>query len=79
MKPPHTKISYKNMEIESSYKPGMLKYDMNQDLIFVKCIQDWIACEELQVEGRKICNALAFANGYYLLKLKEPSDQYMFY
>lgn len=79
LKPPEFKISYANPEkFENLYSPGMLKYDIKQEILFIKCIKNWIGCSELQLDGRKIINACSFVNGYKIRNLCIPNEQHKF-
>lgn len=73
-----TQISYQNFESQL-YSPGMCKFDKNQNLLFIKCLnEEWLAVQSLQVTGRKILNAEQFSDGYKLRELKKPSKQAFF-
>jgi len=79
LKPPQFMMSYKNQErFDSQYSPGMLKYDKNHDLIFIKCAKGWIACEELQVECKIKLGAYDFVNGYGFRSIKIPTEDHKF-
>jgi len=77
--PPSTQPSYKNIsEVQKLYQPGMLKYDKNSQILFIRTIDGWIGCSELKEDARHAVTALSFVNGYRFKNQKDPSQQYMF-
>lgn len=44
--------------------PGVAVFDKPSRAVWVRCHNQWIACMEFQVEGRKVCSAEEFANGF---------------
>ena len=75
--PSDAKMSYQHVDADS-YSPGMLKYDIKNELLFVKCKQEWLACSQLQVLGRRVLTAKQFVNGYNLLNVKNPCTDHLF-
>jgi methionyl-tRNA formyltransferase len=75
---PH--ISYANPELfEGEYKPGMLKYDWKQKLLFIKCLENqWLSCSHLQIQGKRALTAEQFVNGYCFRSLKRASEVHRF-
>jgi len=62
----------------AEYLPGMLRYDVGQKLLFIKCIDGWIACSALQVDARRTIPASVFANGYRMRNIRAPSELHRF-
>jgi len=77
--PPNVGLSYQNRDqFETQYSPGMLKYDIAKELLFIKCHKGWIGCSELQLDGKKPISADAFVNGYHLRNVKLPDVAHKF-
>jgi methionyl-tRNA formyltransferase len=56
--------------------PGTVIADTRKNVLWIRCGTEnnkgWIACSELHVEGRRVSDAVAFANGY--MKNKSGSE-----
>jgi methionyl-tRNA formyltransferase len=76
---PSTTMAYKNWErFETMYAPGQLKFDIVQNLLFIKCKVGWIACSRLSVDHKPTNKAVHFANGYHIHNAKEPREEFKF-
>ncbi|PRP83703.1 methionyl-tRNA formyltransferase, mitochondrial-like [Planoprotostelium fungivorum] len=77
--PPDTKISYKNVEkFEGQYEPGMIKYDIQQEIVFVRCRGGWVGVSQFHVENHRTSTAKEFALGYHFSGVKMPESRYRF-
>jgi len=77
--PPTTQISYANANTnEESYPAGTMKFDKQQDVLFVRCKDGWCGVAKLQKENGKVLTAREFAVGYRFVNVREASEDIKF-
>jgi methionyl-tRNA formyltransferase len=75
--PEEIKFQSKNGR-DSEFEPGMLQFDKTQNILFIKCIDGWIGCSEIQVNQRNRMDASSFVNGYEFRGLNVPDKLHKF-
>jgi hypothetical protein len=48
----------------ASAAPGSAVFDKAGKCVWMRCSDGWVALQRFTVEGKKSCDAVAFANGY---------------
>ncbi|KAJ3182213.1 hypothetical protein HDU85_003255 [Gaertneriomyces sp. JEL0708] len=56
----------------SGAAPGTTAFSENLSTMYVKCVDTWLACKKLKVEGKRELNIKDFEKGYQLKNLKKP-------
>ena len=52
------------LQAAASATPGCAIFDKVGKCVWVRCIDGWVSAQRFTVEGKKSCDAAAFANGY---------------
>ncbi|KAI9003194.1 formyl transferase [Gaertneriomyces semiglobifer] len=56
----------------SGAAPGTTAFSENLSTMYVKCVDTWLACKKLKVEGKRELSIKDFEKGYQLKNLKKP-------